>query len=305
MTSTERRFFHKNYRYMWAKLSTSYYQVLNDTARNKAYRIEGSDLLPSYAVCAKCGREDYAPSEKTIDKIVSFYNENIGPKVSRWTFLNEDLSEKDASRFRSGTQYDTRFVGTYYGYYESSADPAIMTAAVLKIFEKEDKIRAAMVTGIRSDDELLGEALRQLFNDTPTKGLFDEYFQTRTAENQRCYYYEGTVEITKSSVFILFRGCDEEARKLAFTLNITGFPVSAKRSYAGGLAFLLATSDSPFNTRFYQMGLINSAFGAPSLEDERVLSQFKTNLTGTDAWLSSRADRVWYELALAFAKAER
>ena len=114
------------------------------------------------------------------------------------------------------------------------------------------------------------------------------------------YYYEGDVEITSSSVYISFRGRDIEARKLVLTLNITGFPPRLERKYKAGLAFMLLTSDSPFDTRFFLVGLASDQLKyKPSISDEQIAPLLKLPTNGYDVWLTTKMDRAWYEMAIA------
>lgn len=303
MTDTERDLFHKNYAYMWHKLNTTHYFVkglsFSAQADNTKSRIKGGDLLPAYSICSKCMSEKYEPSNKTVMKIVMFYNQNLSPETSVEEFLHKDLSLTDDFRHSNKSLLDKRFIGTYYGYYIASSTSTDTLGAVLKIYEENSILKAALVTGIRSDDELFNDAIKDLFQNNPvTKAQFDHYYNSRSIDNRRCYFYEGIPEITMDSVFIVFRGCDEEARKLVFTLNITSFPARLQRAYLGGLAFMLLSSDSPFDTRFYQMGLINSENGTLSLNDNRISELLEIHTEGKDVWLSSKRDRTWYELAI-------
>lgn len=315
MQELEKKLFHKNYDYMWRKLYTTPYFVKGPAANSPQSddaraRLKGIELLPSYTLCSKCCSEDYVPSEKTVMKVVAFYNQNITPEVGVFQFLNEDLAATDNLRYLTRSRLDERFIGTFYGYYLSSSNSGEPAGAILKIYKeggkKDGNLRASLVTGIRTDENLRGAALTELFaNEVVTKKLFDEYYDTLKPEEKRCYYYEGAVEITENSVLILFRGRDAEARKLVLTLNISSFPRPSKgqgRSYVGGLAFMLLTSDSPFDTRFYQMGIINTQFNVPSLKDEKIAKLLKFRTNGKDILLTSKLDRVWYELAVGQEK---
>lgn len=315
MTPAEKEMFHKNYRYMWQKLNTTHYFVKGPSAYShfstsdspssamveyaKA-RIKGVDLLPSYAVCSRCNsNEDYEPTDRIVMKIVAFYNQNIMPEVSVNEFLHKDLSLTDEYRQTKGTVLDERFSGIYYGYYISDSNSVDILGSVLKIYKEDGILKAAIVTGIRSDSELLGDSINELFQgDSISKKDFDSYYSSKSIDDMRCYYYEGIVEITGDSVFILFRGSDEEERKLVFTLNTKSFPARLKRDYIGGLAFTLSASDGPFDTRFCQMCLIRSDIGSFSLNDSRVAKFLKIRTSGKDVWLTSRLDRAWFELAM-------
>lgn len=52
MTKEENNLFHANYKYMWNKLSTTYYHVKTGTP--KASHIQGGAYLPAYSICSKC-----------------------------------------------------------------------------------------------------------------------------------------------------------------------------------------------------------------------------------------------------------
>ena len=307
--------FHKNYRYMWNKLNTTYYFVKgpaayspksvlsehsSEMAKNTMERIQGAGLLPSYSICAKCNaKEDYEPSDKTVMKIVAFYNKNITPEIDIGEFLHKDLSLTDDSRHAKGSMLDERYSGTYYGYYISDSNSADIIGSVMKIYKKDGILRAAMVTGIRTDSELFSDSIKDLFqNDPISKDKFDLYYNPKNINDKRCYYYEGIVEITEDSVFILFRGCDVEARKLVLTLNTANFPVRLKRTYIGGLAFVLSASDGPFDTRFCQMALIRNDNVPFRLNDSRIAKFLKIRTKGNDVWLTSKLDGAWYELAI-------
>lgn len=71
MTKEENNLFHANYKYMWNKLSTTYYHVKTGTP--KASHIQGGAYLPAYSICSKCFKDGYEPSIGTVDSIVQFY----------------------------------------------------------------------------------------------------------------------------------------------------------------------------------------------------------------------------------------
>ena len=61
LSESERILFHANYKYMWDKISTTYFAVLRSKTPPSAKIDEKK--LPSYAICAKCNNdESYAPS---------------------------------------------------------------------------------------------------------------------------------------------------------------------------------------------------------------------------------------------------
>ena len=303
LTEDEARLFRANYKFMWSKLGTTPYAV--QSSKNTAYTvknkpIENDNLLPSYAICFACYREDYIPTPYVVNKIVRFFNANLSPSISPWQFLNEDLSESANIRYKGTSKYDSRFIGEYNCYYTSSGSSADTTGALLKIYKRDNVLKASLITGIRSDQDFQDKALRALFEkDVLTKKDFDKFHAERIPGEKRYYYFEGNVEITASSVLIVFSSYeDEDARKLIFTLNTKRFPTSRKEPYHGGLAFVMTTSDNPFDTRFYLMGLINSKYEAYSIQDDRIAKLLKVRSKGKDIRLTATADDAWYKLAL-------
>jgi hypothetical protein len=301
MTQKEKELFHLNYEYMWNKLNTTHYYVkcYSNTDRSlRVQNIEGREILPSYTICSKCMNKEYEPSMAIVRKIVNFFNLNISPQISTIQFLRENLSLTDNSRYLNRTLFDQRFLGTFYGYYPS-ASTASINGAMLKIYTEDDLLRAILVTGIRSDDELYGNDLANLFShELVQKHDFDQYYKTRTVKNQRCYFYEGLVELTNCSLLITFRGVDPDQRKLIMTLNVECFPAGLNRSYSGGLSFVLTSNDGPFDVRFFKMGIINSLLTHISLKDNRLQNILKITDTGKEINLTSTVDRVWYEFIL-------
>lgn len=303
MTEDEKRLFHKNYSYMWSQLGSSPYRVL--CSRYPARSLEdkeimGTDDLPSYAICSACFQEGREPSAGTVYKIVKFFNANFEPKISPWQFLNEDLTENANIRYKGTSKYDSRFIGGYNCYYTSSGTSAEPAGALLKIYKKDNVLRASLITGIHSDENFHDRALRSFFEkEVLTKKDFEKFHASRAPGEKRYYYFEGNVEVTASSILIVFGSYEEDdARKLIFTLNTKRFPSSRKEPYNGGLAFVMTTSDNPFDTRFYPMGLINSKYEAYSIQDERIAKLLKLRATGKDIRLTNTADDAWYKLAL-------
>lgn len=111
--------------------------------------------------------------------------------------------------------------------------------------------------------------------------------------------------VSNSSLLVVFRGVDEDRRKLVLTLNLDCFPLGVKREYHGGLAYALATSDGPFDTRFYKMGLINTKRGFVSMDEAGIPDILNINETGKSASLTSAADRSWYEFILAILEKQK
>jgi len=307
VTEEERTIFHKNYEYMWEKLNTTHYYLKGPSTSAQAMharqRIKGIDLLPAYSICSQCKSGTYAPSNKTVMKFVTFYNENITPATSFKEFLHTDLSLLDDSRYIKISGLDKKYInifkGIYYGYYISASEAGEVHGAVLKIFESEKMLRAVLVTGIFTDEEMSSEALTDLFrNKQVTKERYDHYFNSQSIKNKRSYFYDGDVEITNESIFIVFRGHDVECRKLVFTLDNKNYPKRLDRSYLGGLAFIMSTNSGPLNTRFYQMGILNSAVGLLSFSDERISRLLKLKTDRNDVQLDNKKDGAWLELAM-------
>lgn len=226
---------------------------------------------------------------------------NLSPEVNTRQFLHENLALTDQHRYRNRTLFDQRFLGVFYGYYPStSVSMSAINGAVLQIYKEEDILCAILVTGIRSDEELYGSDLSNLFSQPVVqKTDFDRYFQTRDRTNQRCYYYQGIVELTNQSLLITLRGVDSDQRKLVMALNIDCFPNQGNRAYSGGLAFILTSNDGPFDVSFFKMGIINSSTNIKiSLNDKTLYKLLEINETGNAINLTSTADRVWYEFIL-------
>ena len=303
LTDDEARLFRANYEFMWRTLGTTPYAVQPNkktayTVENRPVENEG--LLPSYAICYACYRDDYIPTPYVVNKIVRFFNANLSPSISPWQFLNEDLAANANIRYKGTSKYDSRFIGVYNCYYTSSGSSADTTGALLKIYKRDNVLKASLITGIRSDQDFQDKALRSLFEkDTLTKKDFDKFHTERLSGEKRYYYFEGNAEITASSVLIVLSSYeDEDVRKLILTLNTKRFPTSRKEPYHGGLAFAMTTSDNPFDTRFYLMGLINSKYEAYSLQDERIEKMLKIRCKVNEIRLTATDDDAWYQLAL-------
>lgn len=298
LTDEENRVFHLNYDYMWKKLSTTYYHVKNNTL--DAQDIRGKEGLPSYTNLSKCANPQWRPSKKFVDKIVRFYNSNILPEVDTHQFLTKDLSQTDELRYRNGSVIDGRFLGKYYGYYYAAGVRDKINGAMLKIFKEDRILKARLMTGIQTDRQMAGFPLKQLFDrQSLQREDFDKYYQSLEADKQRCYYYEGTVDVTKEAILICFTGADEEHRRLFLTLNVDCFTVGIRRPYQGGLAFVMTTGDGPFDAQFFQMGLSAAANKPFSLQDKRLEEILRIHVKENNhVVLTSGIDRRWYELLL-------
>ena len=153
LSESERILFHANYKYMWDKISTTYFAVLRSKTPPSAKIDEKK--LPSYAICAKCNNdESYAPSRATIAKIVDFYNSQIRPPVEVYQFTHERLEDSDNIRYRSSSVFDPRFIGTYRGYYPSVTEDVVI-GSYLIIFEEDARLRSHTHYGasLRSGNE--------------------------------------------------------------------------------------------------------------------------------------------------------
>lgn len=305
----EARLFRLNYSFMWTTLGSSPYLVKSGQTRSSHASdtwLRGVENLPSYAICFACYRDDYIPSRKTVFGIVDFFNSNFTPAITPWQFLHEDLSQSPLYLSKP-SRYDEYFIGVYNCYYPASREENNIFGGVLKIFRSSDMLKAFLITSIRSDEAFSDPVLRSFVN-TPSPNPNDfRIFQDRYAQNspfvkkgRRYYYFEGNVEVTDSSVLIVFR-CYEgnDARKLIVTLNIQRLPSLRSEPYHGGLAFVLTTSDTPYMTRLYPMGLINDLYGRYSLQDECISKSLKLHTNGRDIRLTDKADDVWNDLALA------
>ena len=259
------------------KCPPKYFSIISDSEKEEIQKCYSKPTLPD------------TESEKSLQKSFS-----------------ESLSAKDRSQQISPLKdFKDRFVGTFYGYYFPVSGSAAPIGAILKIYkvyrEGSSILQASLMSGLREDVDM-NKVLTELFHNEPiTKELYDNFYQRLSADKRRCYYYEGTVEITDRSVLIIFHGCDLDARKLIFTLNISSFPKGEEnnnRPYAGGLAFIILTSDSPFETRFYQMGLLNVKYNILSLKNKCLESLLALPTNAKDVRLTSEADRAWYELAM-------
>ncbi len=304
MTERELFLFHKNYKFIWSKLSISYYHVKNEDDMATRLNIMGARDLPAYSILSKCYNNDlYEPSVSIVNKIVDFYNQNILPKVDTYQFLHDDLEETASTIHKRNTVYSDRFLGTYYCYYPDHTSGIV--GCLMTIYKKEDRGRnktgykAAIITGIRNDDSLKDSALRNVFNGEPSVKKYKAYYESQPKHNQRSVYYEGDVETTNESMLITFVETGGEFKKIVLTLNLSGFP-STKKYTDGGIGYLLFTSDGPFDTRFCKMGFTNEINGCLSLRDPRIPEAlgFKS-IENNVITLTSASDRVWYELVLA------
>ncbi|MDO5337804.1 MAG: hypothetical protein Q4E89_10200 [Eubacteriales bacterium] len=298
LSEEENRVFHLNYEYMWRKLSTTYYHVKNNTL--DAQDIRGKEGLPSYTNLSKCINPKWTPSKGFVDKIVRFYNANILPEVDTHQFLTKDLSLTDEIRYRNDSVIDERFLGKYYGYYYAPGTRSKVSGAILKLFNEDRILKAKLLTGIQTDRQMTGFPLKQLFDREPLqKEDFDKYYQNLETDKQRCYYYEGTADMTKEAIIICFTGPDEEHRRLFLTLNVDCFTAGIRRPYQGGLAFVMTTGDGPFDAQFFQMGLSSAANKPFSLRDKRVGELLRIHVQENERIvLTSGMDRRWYELLL-------
>ena len=150
--------------------------------------------------------------------------------------------------------------------------------------------------GLRSDREMKGTRLRALLSEERiTYPKFREFHRNLPASRQRYSYYEGIVELTNSSLTICFHSSDMDKKKLILTLNLTGFhPSDPDREYLGGLAFALGTSDGPFDSRFFEMGLVRSTLPYFSLDSKGLFPLITPKVKNHTVLLPSKADTAWY-----------
>lgn len=294
MTHGELELFHKNWEYLWSKLTVTYYEVKKIPKRDSP--MLDAEKLPSYSICSKINKDPtYVPSARTINKVVGFYNTYISPSVTAFQFTHEDLASSDTSRYLNPTKNDHRFVGNFWGYYPSEEN---IVGAFLRIYEVDNRLRAAIVTGIRDDSELNGGALRKVFEaKQPLYSDFLEYQRTRFVENKRCYFYEGDVELTRSSMVILFRTPDTTRRKLILSLNLECF-TDDREKYWGGLAMTMESSDGKENVKTYLMGLSSTDANYGSLQMPEIQALLKMTTHSQIVELTSKKDRKWYEFIL-------
>ena len=276
------------------KLEAEYAKLASEKA--KFYEQYKEAKLPSYAICAKCNNdESYAPSRATIAKIVDFYNSQIRPPVEVYQFTHERLEDSDNIRYRSSSVFDPRFIGTYRGYYPSVTEDVVI-GSYLIIFEEDARLKATLIMGLCSDREMKGTRLRALLSEERiTYPKFREFHRNLPASRQRYSYYEGIVELTNSSLTICFHSSDMDQKKLILTLNLTGFhPSDPDREYLGGLAFALGTSDGPFDSRFFEMGLVRSTLPYFSLDSKGLFPLITPKVKNHTVLLPSKADTAWY-----------
>ena len=311
ITAEELQVFRRNYEFMWAVLGSSPHLAENErNTSSETARLRSAALLPSRATLFACSREDYIPSRHTIYKIVDFFNANLTPSVTPWDFLHDDLSQSTIYKQRGISRRREDFIGVYNGYYPAAREEYGVFGSILKIYKAGEMLKALLVTTIRTDEAFNDPILREFFaQPAPTPNDFkhfqDEYAKSSpfVRQGRRYYYFAGNVEVTDSSVLIVFRNDEgNDFRKRVLTLNTDRLPTERIEPYHGGLAFVLTTADKPFSTRLYPMGLINSLYGFYSLKDERIAKALRIRTNGRDVRLTDKADDVWNDLALAQRK---
>lgn len=308
ITAEELQTFRRNYEFMWAVLGSSPHLAESERGNSgQSARLRSAALLPSRATLFACSREDYIPSHHTIFKIVDFFNANLTPPITPWDFLHDDLSQSTMYKQRGTSRRKEDFIGVYNGYYPASREEYGVFGAILKIYKTGEMLKALLVTTIRTDEAFIDPILREFFaRPAPTLNDFKR-FQNEYAKNsqfvrqgRRYYYFAGNVEVTDSSVLIVFRNEEgNDFRKRVLTLNTKRLPSERTEPYHGGLAFVLTTADKPFSSRLYPMGLINSLYSFYSLNDERIAKALHLRTNGRDVRLTDKADDVWNDLALA------
>lgn len=306
ITEDQNKIFHLNYDYLWAKLSCTPYEadLQRNGPSNSSDKIELNEAkeLPCYTHLYKYKDKNNIPSMSFVNKIVRFYNANLEPATTTFQFLNEILQESDTIRYRKESLVDERFTGIYYGYYYnvSLTDYNIIRGAIINIYCENRKLYANLITGICSTEQLHSQELYTLIsNNHISLEEFQKYTQSLNLAEQRCYLYEGNINLTKRALTINFEGKKEEARKLMLTLNIDSFPADKTRSYKGGLGFILTTNDGPFDAQFYLMGLISTELPKLSLNDSRLPGILKIKKKKNEhIILTSTLDNNWFNLIL-------
>ena len=263
MTPEQKELFHRNFRYMWDKLGTSYYYIVGtqasgytDERRNGINDDLG--LLPSYSVCAACysGNEGYWPSKDVVRRIVAFYNQWIKPEITP-----ADFGAANDQRYRPGSVYDPRFFGVYRGYYYSQVSEKI-AGAYLIIFENRSQItrrmKAALITNFYSDEAMENRLLYKevLSKECPSYSGFRSYRDSLSADARQQEYYEGDVEMSNDVMMISFSKAEQDFGRIAMMVNTDAFPYTERylRPNKGGLAFVLSTEGAGTFPSFFTFG---------------------------------------------------
>lgn len=269
ISKEEKELFHRNFRYMWDKLGTSYYYIISPQAEStEEERKNGINddarLLPSYSVCSACysGRADYYPSRDAVRRIVAFYNQWIRPEITVADFLNEDLSVTNDRRYRPGSKIDPRLYGIYCGYYYSQVSER-MAGAYLSFYEEKDRhtsnrMKAVLISGFYSDKAMQSSVFTEkvLHDGRPDYKGFLSYLDSLDVDASEPDYYEGEVEMNDNALMILFRKQAKDYGRITMMINLESFPDIPKfsRPYTGGLAYVLSTENAGAFPAFYTFG---------------------------------------------------
>ena len=248
-------YFHANYVYMWKKLNTAPYYV-NGTGELPKW-IKEPELLPSYVNLSKCMNPEFIPSMNIVNKIVQFYNANITPSISTFSFLHEKLEATDEHRQANGMQNASRYCGLYYGYYYSgNADKKEVYGAVLRISEVNNLMVAQMIAGFVSKQDMKSMRVRSLFEKTDIDP--DEYKKFKESlelSKRRTTLYKGVVSAAQQSFFVQMQGVDREGSWLFF--NCETLPESEAEDFYGGLGIITFINDG-YELQFLKMGIVSA-----------------------------------------------
>lgn len=207
LTPVQNDIFHENYRYMWEKLSVTYYQV--SQTPEKCPEIHGREYLPSYAYLCRCMKDSYVPTVSTVNKIVDFYNANILPRVSGYQFVNERLSAQDAMRRRVDEDGSTeRICGTYCGYYLSPQQEGKVCGALMRIQSEGDRGETKSRCVYYADG----------FSDAQRMERFG--FEDLSAiKNNAVRLYAGEVQINDKAIFVNMHGVSNPADRMCLAMR--------------------------------------------------------------------------------------
>lgn len=280
---------------MWKKLNTAPYYV-SGSGECPIY-IRNEDELPSYVNLSKCRNPEFVPSINIVNKIVNFYNCNLTPEITTFQFLREDLSLTDSSRSQNIQGFDTKFIGTYYGYYYSESSKKNIVGAVIKIFEDNNILCAVAITGIQNDDQLNNPKLRSLIEkDHISLDDYKKYYDSLELALKRTTFYEGIVNITPKFLILYLSGVDKEEKKLIINQSTNEF--ANVNEHLCGISFSVLISEQ-YELQFFKLGLVRAHHKdiiPMSLNDEEVGKMLEIQNTENERIiLVSKDERNWYE----------
>lgn len=305
MTEAQKKRFTENFRYMWDVLETSYYYVVGQCSKcDAAERRNGinNDMgyLPVYSVCSGYYNGKKYPDRSRLGKLVLFYNTWISPGITASDFLDTDLYTTGARRKVKAADLDSRYEGTYYGYYPSSAGGLFGACLFLKAdcsFPSSPVMKAALISGFRTDEDMQSKEIRKMIqlDSIPDLKAYRDYFESLPQKKRKTCFYEGTAEISPQSAVIALNGSDGEFRRLTVVLNVKSFPKTYRflRAYGGGLGYVLSSGSSGTDPRFYRIGLMRADQKFISLSDENLIRYLKPD--SLNAVLTPAEDRDWIE----------